>query len=282
MKKLFAIVAMVAAVSFAATSTAMAQEDEVAAAADTTEAAVNDSVEADSAAVEAAPVEAAVAEEEESESIHKALKTKFIEGGADFMSLVAIALVLGLAFCIERVIYLSLAQINTRKFCAELASLVAAGKVAEAIEKAKNTRGPVAQVSRKALECLNSKEQNDIATIERTINMEAEVQGSYLEENCSWITLFIAMAPSLGFLGTVIGMVMAFDQIQKAGDISPTVVAGGMKVALITTIFGIVVALILQVFYNFILARVEALTGNMEEAAQELLVMCVKSDKCQK
>ena len=278
MKKLFAIVAMVAAVSFAATSTAMAQEDEVAAAADTTEAAVNDSVEADSAAVEAAPVEAAVAEEE-SESIHKALKTKFIEGGADFMSLVAIALVLGLAFCIERVIYLSLAQINTRKFCAELAGLVAAGKVAEAIEKAKNTRGPVAQVSRKALECLNSKEQNDIATIERTINMEAEVQGSYLEENCSWITLFIAMAPSLGFLGTVIGMVMAFDQIQKAGDISPTVVAGGMKVALITTIFG---ALILQVFYNFILARVEALTGNMEEAAQELLVMCVKSDKCQK
>ena len=106
---------MVAAVSFAATSTAMAQEDEVAAAADTTEAAVNDSVEADSAAVEAAPVEAAVAEEE-SESIHKALKTKFIEGGADFMSLVAIALVLGLAFCIERVIYLSLAQIITRKF----------------------------------------------------------------------------------------------------------------------------------------------------------------------
>ena len=128
----------------------------------------------------------------------------------------------------------------------------------------------------------NSNEQNDIATIERTINMEAEVQGSYLEENCSWITLFIAMAPSLGFLGTVIGMVMAFDQIQRAGDISPTVVAGGMKVALITTIFGIVVALILQVFYNYILSKVEALTSNMEEAAQELLVMCVKSDKCKK
>lgn len=281
MKKLFAIVAMVGAMSFAA-NTAMAQDDEAVTTADTTGVAVSDSTEVDSAAVaETAPAEAAVAEEE-TESIHKALKTKFIEGGADFMSLVAIALVLGLAFCIERVIYLSLAQINTRKFCAEIADLVAAGKVNEAIEKSKNTRGPVAQLSRKALECLNSKEQNDIATIERTINMEAEVQGSYLEENCSWITLFIAMAPSLGFLGTVIGMVMAFDQIQKAGDISPTVVAGGMKVALITTIFGIVVALILQVFYNFILARVEALTGNMEEAAQELLVMCVKSDKCQK
>ena len=281
MKKLFAIVALVAACSFATTQNVMAQEEE--AAVEAVDSAAVDSAAVDTAAVEeAAPQEEAPIVEEESEGIHKALKTKFIEGGADFMSLVAIALVLGLAFCIERVIYLSLAQINTRKFTADLADLVAAGKVQEAINLAANTRGPVAQVSRKALECLNSKDQNDIATIERTINMEAEVQGSYLEENCSWITLFIAMAPSLGFLGTVIGMVMAFDQIQKAGDISPTVVAGGMKVALITTIFGIVVALILQVFYNFILARVEALTGNMEEAAQELLVMCVKSDKCQK
>ena len=280
MKKLFAIVAMVAACSFGATSTVMAQEEE-AQAPDTT---VVDTLAADTAAVEeaAAPEEAAPVVEEESEGIHKALKTKFIEGDAGFMSLVAVALVLGLAFCIERVIYLSLAQINTRKFTAELAQLVAAGKITEAIAKAKGTRGPVAQVSRKALECLNSDNQNDIATIERTINMEAEVQGAYLEENCSWITLFIAMAPSLGFLGTVIGMVESFKEIEAAGDISPTVVAGGMKVALITTIFGIVTAIILQVFYNYILSRVEALTANMEEAAQELLVMCVKSDKCKK
>ena len=280
MKKLFAIVAMVAACSFGATSTVMAQE-EGAQAPDTT---VVDTLAVDTAAVEeaAAPEEAAPVVEEESEGIHKALKTKFIEGDAGFMSLVAVALVLGLAFCIERVIYLSLAQINTRKFTAELAQLVAAGKITEAIAKAKGTRGPVAQVSRKALECLNSDNQNDIATIERTINMEAEVQGAYLEENCSWITLFIAMAPSLGFLGTVIGMVLAFDNIQRAGDISPTVVAGGMKVALITTIFGIVVALILQVFYNYILSRVEALTGSMEESAAELLDMCVKSPKCKK
>ena len=280
MKKLFAIVAMVAACSFGATSTVMAQEEE-AQAPDTT---VVDTLAADTAAVEeaAAPEEAAPVVEEESEGIHKALKTKVIEGDAGFMSLVAVALVLGLAFCIERVIYLSLAQINTRKFTAELAQLVAAGKITEAIAKAKGTRGPVAQVSRKALECLNSDNQNDIATIERTINMEAEVQGAYLEENCSWITLFIAMAPSLGFLGTVIGMVLAFDNIQRAGDISPTVVAGGMKVALITTIFGIVVALILQVFYNYILSRVEALTGSMEESAAELLDMCVKSPKCKK
>ena len=280
MKKLFAIVAMVAACSFASTSSVMAQ-DEVADSAAVVDSAVVDSV-AEAEAVEATSIEEAPVVEEEEENLHKTLKTKFIEGDAGFMSLVAIALVLGLAFCIERVVYLSLAQINTRKFCAEMAALVAAGKINEAIAKAKGTRGPVAQISRKAMECLNSNDQNDIATIERTINMEAEVQGSYLEENCSWITLFIAMAPSLGFLGTVIGMVMAFDNIQRAGDISPTVVAGGMKVALITTIFGIIVALILQVFYNFILARVEALTGNMEEAAQELLVMCVKSDKCKK
>ena len=269
---------MVAACSFWATSVVAQEETEAAAIEEVDTAAVDTAA----AAAEEEVVDAPVIEEEEGEGIFKTLKTKYIEGGAGFMSLVAIALVLGLAFCIERVVYLSLAQINTRKFTAELADLVGKGKVAEAIEKAKATRGPVAQVSRKALECLDSADRNDIGTIERTINMEAEVQGSYLEENCSWITLFIAMAPSLGFLGTVIGMVMAFDDIQRAGDISPTVVAGGMKVALITTIFGIIVALILQVFYNYILSKVEALTGNMEEAAQDLLVMCVKSDKCKK
>ena len=279
MKKFFAIIAMVAACSFAATSSVMAQEDEPTA--EEVEAVV-DSAAMDTSAVEEATTEVAPIVEEESEGVFKNIKTKFIEGGAGFMSLVAIALVLGLAFCIERVVYLTLAQINTRKFMKELADLVAKGKIADAIEKCKGTRGPVAQVSRKAMECLDSNDRNDIGTIERTINMEAEVQGSYLEENCSWITLFIAMAPSLGFLGTVIGMVMAFDDIQRAGDISPTVVAGGMKVALITTIFGIIVALVLQVFYNYILAKVEALTGNMEETAQELLVMCVKSDKCKK
>lgn len=279
MKKLFAIIAMVAVCSFGATTSVLAQEDT--AATEQVDSAAVDSVAADTVAAEET-VEAAPIVEEENEGIFKTLKTKYIEGDAGFMSLVAIALVLGLAFCIERVVYLTLAQINTRKFMKELADLVAAGKIADAIEKCKGTRGPVSQVSRKAMECLDSADRNDIATIERTINMEAEVQGSYLEENCSWITLFIAMAPSLGFLGTVIGMVMAFDDIQRAGDISPTVVAGGMKVALITTIFGIIVALILQLFYNYILSKVETLTSNMEEAAQELLVMCVKSDKCKK
>lgn len=281
MKKLFAIVAFVAACSFAATSNVMAQEEADEAVVEQIDSASVDTAAVDTAAVEAVE-EVDVIVEEESESLHKVLKTKFIEGDAGFMSLVALALVLGLAFCIERVIYLTLAQVNTRAFMTDLADLVAKDKVEEAIQLCKNTRGPVSQVSRKALICLNSKDQNDIASIERAINTEAEIQGSYLEQHCSWITFFIASAPSLGFLGTVIGMVMAFDTIEKAGDISPTVVAGGMKVALITTIFGIVVALILQLFYNFILGSIEGLTANMEESAQELLTMCVKSPKCQK
>ncbi len=277
MKKLFAIVALVAACSFVASSSVMAQDDEdVAAAPDTT------AVDTMAVEEETTVVEEAVIVEDESESMHKVLKTKFIEGDAGFMSLVALALVLGLAFCIERVIYLTLAKINTNKFTGEVGDLVAAGDVDGAIALCGKTRGPVAQLARKALVCLNSKEQNDIVTIERTINTEAEVQGSYLEQNCSWITFFIASAPSLGFLGTVIGMVMAFDTIEKAGDISPTVVAGGMKVALLTTIFGIIVALVLQLFYNFILGSIESLTADMENAAQSLLTICVKSDKCQK
>lgn len=282
MKKVFAIIALMGVFTFGMTQSISAQDE----AADSAATEQVDSAAVDSAAVDtaaAADTEAAATDGKPVETgMYKTLKTKFIEGDAGFMSLVAIALVLGLAFCIERVIYLSLAQINTRKFVADLAALVAAGKINEAIAMCKNTRGPVAQLALAAMDCLNSSDRNDIGTIERSINTEAEVQGSYLEENCSWITLFIAMAPSLGFLGTVIGMVMAFDDIQRAGDISPTVVAGGMKVALITTIFGIIVALILQLFYNYILSKIESLTVNMEESSQEILTMCVKSDKCVK
>ncbi len=277
---------MVAVCSFGVTTSVMAQDEQADSIAteqvDSTAAeAENDSVTAEVEAVDEEAAAPAVSEEENS-SILKPVKDYFLDGGAVFMAIVALALVLGLALCIERVIYLSLSAINTRAFMAELAKMVAAGKVKEAVQYASGARGPVATVSKKALACLDSDDQNDITTIERTINMEAEVQGTYLEENCSWITLFIALAPSLGFLGTVIGMVESFKEIEAAGDISPTVVAGGMKVALITTIFGIVTAIILQVFYNYILSRVEALTANMEEAAQELLVMCVKSDKCKK
>lgn len=271
---------MVAAFSFGMTPSVMAQ-DEVAeeAAAEQVDSVAEEATDS-VAAEEAAPaVEETVAPVEEEEGLHKTLKTKFIEGDAGFMSLVAIALVLGLAFCIERVIYLTLAQVNTRKFMATLAEKVKANKIEEAIEYCAGTRGPVAQVSKKAMQCLASDDQNDIATIERSINIEAEVQGAYLEENCSWITLFIAMAPSLGFLGTVIGMVQAFDDIERAGDISPTVVAGGMKVALITTVAGLIVAMILQVFYNYILAKIENLSIDMEDASISLVDLLAKYNK---
>ena len=274
MKKLFAVIAMLGVFAFGATQSMMAQEDSAAVATDSA-AAVVDSAAVDTAAVEAAAEETeateAVAPIEE-ESIHKALKTKFIEGDAGFMSLVAIALVFGLAFCIERIIYLSLAEIDSKKLMADIEEKLNAGDLEGAKTLCRNTRGPIASICYQGLMRFN----DGVGEVERSVTAYGSVQASYLEQGCSWITLFIAMAPSLGFLGTVIGMVMAFDDIQAAGDISPTIVAGGMKLALITTIFGIIVALILQTFYNYILSKIESITANMEEATISLLDMCMK------
>ena len=203
---------------------------------------------------------------------HQLLKQKFIDGNAGFMSLVALALVIGLAFCIERIIYLSLSEINAKKFMNDLDNSIMQGDIEGAKELCRNTRGPVASICFQGLERINE----SIDNIERSVVSYGSVQSSNLEKGCSWITLFIAMAPSLGFLGTVIGMVMAFDQIQTAGDISPTIVASGMKVALLTTIFGIIVALILQIFYNYILSKIEHITSQMEESAISLLDIVMK------
>jgi len=213
-----------------------------------------------------------VADTSDGESFHQSLKTKFIEGNAGFMSLVALALVIGLAFCIERILYLSLSEINAKRFMARLDEMIAKDDVEGAKTLCRETRGPVASICYQGLERV----EESIDNIERSIVSYGSVQAANLEKGCSWITLFIAMAPSLGFLGTVIGMVMAFDQIQMAGDISPTIVASGMKVALITTIFGIIVALILQIFYNYILSKIEHLTAQMEESAISLLDSLVK------
>ena len=270
MKKLLAIVAMFGVFAFGATQSMMAQADSAAA--------VTDSMMVDSIAVDTAAVEATEAVETEEPqpveqvSIHKELKTKFIEGDAGFMSLVAIALVFGLAFCIERIIYLSLAEINSKKLMADIEEKLKVGDLEGAKAICRDTRGPVASICYQGLMRFNE----GVEDVERSVTAYGSVQAGYLEKGCSWITLFIAMAPSLGFLGTVIGMVMAFDQIQAAGDISPTIVAGGMKVALITTIFGIIVALILQIFYNYILSKIEEITSNMEEATISLLDMCMK------
>ena len=213
-----------------------------------------------------------MAADEEDAGVYQTLKTKFIEGNAGFMSLVALALVLGLAFCIERIIYLTLSQVDTQKLMADIDRLVEAGNIEGAKTLCRNTRGPVASVCYQGLLRMGEPTED----VERSIASYGSVMVANMEKGCSWITLFIAMAPSLGFLGTVIGMVMAFDQIQSAGDISPTIVAAGMKVALITTIFGIIVALILQLFYNYILTKIERLTVEMEDAAITLMDTIVK------
>ena len=203
------------------------------------------------------------------------MKTKFIEGNAGFMSLVAIALVIGLAFCIERILYLSLSEINAKRLLADIDRCVEQGDVEGAKTLCRNTRGPVASICCQGLMRID----DSLEDIERSVASYGTVQAANLEKGCSWITLFIAMAPSLGFLGTVIGMVMAFDQIQQAGDISPTIVASGMKVALITTIFGIIVALVLQVFYNYILSKIEHIVSQMEESAITLMDIIAKHKK---
>lgn len=208
----------------------------------------------------------------ESVGFHKMLKIKYIEGSAGFMSFVALALVLGLAFCIERIIYLTLSEIDAKKLMADLEDSIMQGDVEGAMATCRDTRGPVASICYQGL----SRIDGSMDDIERSITSYGTVQAANLEKGCSWITLFIAMAPSLGFLGTVIGMVMAFEQIEAAGDISPTIVAAGMKVALITTIFGLIAALILQVFYNYILSKIEHLTSQMEESAISLLDIIMK------
>lgn len=223
---------------------------------------------ADGATDEGKPVAAPGAQQNNDDmGLYKSLKTKFIEGNAGFMSLVALALVMGLAFCIERIIYLSLSEINAKKFMESLDGKISSNDIDGAKELCRNTRGPVASICYQGLTRIGE----TLDDIERSVVSYGSVQSANLEKGCSWITLFIAMAPSLGFLGTVIGMVMAFDQIQAAGDISPTIVAAGMKVALITTIFGIIVALILQIFYNYILSKIEHITAQMEESAITLL-----------
>lgn len=267
MKKLIAVFAIITTLSFSCSMMASAQ----AAGAKTT-------VTSADTLSDAALDETGVADQttakpnKENTGFHQELKQKFIEGNAGFMSLVALALVLGLAFCIERIIYLSLSEIDAKRFMGKLEDKIVAGDIEGAKDLSRDTRGPVASICYQGLLRID----DSIENIERSVTSYGSVQSANLEKGCSWITLFIAMAPSLGFLGTVIGMVMAFDQIQEAGDISPTIVAAGMKVALITTIFGIIVALVLQVFYNYILSKIEHITAQMEESAISLLDAIMK------
>ena len=201
--------------------------------------------------------------------LHQALKTKFIEGGAGFMSLIIICLILGMALAIERILYLAFSKTNTTKLALE------EGGIEKAKEVCRNTRGPVASIFYQGL----LRADQGIDVVEKTIVSYGGVQMSQMENGLSWIGLFISIAPSLGFLGTVIGMIQAFDAIQAAGDISPNVVAGGMKVALITTVGGLIVAMILQIFYNYIIAKIDALSIDMEDSSIRFVDTMVKYNK---
>lgn len=203
----------------------------------------------------------------DSEGFHQALKTKFIEGGPGFMAIISLVMILGLAFCLERIIYLNLADTNSKKLLDEIRAALDRGDVNGALAIARDTRGPIASIAYQSLLRIDQGPE----AVERAITAYGGVQASLLEKNMSWITLFIALAPSLGFFGTVIGLVQAFDTIEQVGDISPTVVAGGMKIALITTIYGLIVAMILQVLYNYILSRYESILSEMEDASITLV-----------
>ncbi len=205
---------------------------------------------------------------------HQALKTKFIEGGAGYMSLIALCLIFGLALSIERILYLGLSKTNTKKLLDSIEKALEDGGVEAAMDVCRNTRGPVASIFYQGL----SRYDQGIEVVEKNVVSYGSVQMSQMESGLSWISLFIAIAPSLGFLGTVIGMINAFDAIQAAGDISPNVVAGGMKIALITTVGGLIVAVILQIFYNYILSQIDALTISMEDASISLVDVLVKNE----
>lgn len=275
MKKLFATIACAALLTMGFATAAFAQDAEsTEASQDQTEAVEGTTMEEPTDEGEAVmPTDDEVAATEVAgENFHQALKRKFIEGGADFMAVIALLLIIGLALCLERIIYLSLCDIDQEGFLSSIEKALDNNDIEKAKKLARNKRGPVASIAYQAL--LRLDQGTDV--VERSIASYGSVQGGLLEKNLSWITLFIAMAPSLGFLGTVVGMVMAFDNIQKVGDISPTVVAGGMKVALITTIGGLIVALILQLFYNYILNKVESHLNKMEDASVSLMDIVIK------
>lgn len=271
MKKVFATLTVVAMLAFGSNAIVMAQDDAAVAAEETVQ------VDEQTPVVET-PAEDVVAEESGLVALHKTLKTKFIEGGAGFMAATLLCLVFGLALCIERIIYLSLSKTNTKALLENVENALKNGGIEKAMEVCRETRGPVASIFYQGL----SRYNEGVDVVEKTVASYGGVQLGLLEKNLSWITLFIAIAPSLGFLGTIIGMIAAFDKIQQVGDISATVVAGGIKVALLTTLLGLIIAIVLQVFYNYILSLVEGLVNEMEDASISLLDIVVEYDKMQK
>jgi len=264
MKRKFSVLALVGILTFSFSSVVFAQEG------DTTQAATEQpAVDAAAPAVEEAPAEEAAPEQ----SFHQRIKDKFIEGGVPFMWPILICLILGLAVSIERIITLNLATTNTTKLLAQIEDALKSGGVEAAKEVVRNTRGPVASIFMQGL--MRSSEGIDM--VEKSVVSYGGVEMGKLERGLIWISLFISLGPMLGFFGTVIGMVQAFDDIQAAGDISPQVVAGGMKVALITTVGGLIVGMILQVLYNYLVSKIDGIVNNMEDASISLVDILVKN-----
>lgn len=243
-------------------SYAITQDD-----ADTTSMVEETATEQEETTVEETPVV------EENRSFHQVIKQKFIEGGPSFMGIVLLCLILGLALCIERIIYLNRATTNSDVLLSDIESALSSGKVENAKEICRNTPGPVASIFYQGLD----RSSEGIEVVEKSVVAYGSVQMGLLERGLSWISLFIALAPMLGFMGTVIGMIGAFDAIEAAGDISPSLVAGGIKVALLTTVFGLIVAMILQIFYNYIVAKIDSIVNNMEDASISFVDILVKN-----
>ena len=220
-------------------------------------------------------VEADAAEELAGEPMHFALMKKFLEGGWEWMLPVLVCLVLGLAIAIERIIYLTFAQINTKKFTADVEKVLNEKGVEAALELCRNTRGPIASIYYQGL----LRYDQGLEAVEKAVVSYGSVQQGHLESGLSWISLFIALSPSLGFMGTVVGMIQAFDDIQAQATISPAVVAGGIKVALLTTLMGLIAAVILQIFFNYILSKIEGLVVKMEDTPITLIDMLTAYNK---
>ena len=261
MRKLFALIAVFGMLTIGA-SKLMAQEEEAAAPAEQTE--------------QPEQLTASMEEEDiESTWLHAAIKQKFIEGGAGFMAAVVLCLIFGLAIAIERVIYLNLSDTNTKKFIAGFEDALNNSGLEAAKEYCRNTRGPIASIFYQGLE----RYDQGMDMVEKSVVSYGSVQMGLMEKGLTWIGLFIALAPMLGFMGTVIGMIGAFDNIQAAGDMSPALVAGGIKVALITTVGGLIVAMILQIFYNYCTAKIEGIVNNMEDASVSMLDILIKYEQ---
>ena len=225
--------------------------------------------------VEAEAAEVAEVEELAGEPMHFALMKKFLEGGWGWMLPVLVCLVLGLAIAIERILYLTFAQINTKKFIAEVETLLNTQGVEAAKEYCRNTRGPIASIYYQGL----MRYEQGLEAVEKAVVSYGSVQQGQMESGLSWISLFIALSPSLGFMGTVVGMIQAFDDIQAQATISPAVVAGGIKVALLTTMMGLISAVILQVFFNYILSKIEGEVVKMEDTSITLVDMLTAYNK---